>query len=163
MVGTARKRAPLPTLRFLLHKPTGFQSEHLPKLAHPHPDSTDTDDHAEEPEGNPPDHLVWYEPEAAEAAAELAFAGTEGDPIEAQREAADQQRCQRISPLVVSGRQADENSAEYEYQPGRHAHPIVRYKWSGMDRAINGRSRDLQTDRGKDKPKSERSTARIRR
>jgi hypothetical protein len=132
-------------------------SEHSPALADPHCDRQDIENNSEQAERGPSHQLARNEPEAIDAAAELAFAGAEGHPVEDQRKAADQERRQQVSKFGVLRRQADESSCKHEDQPERHPHQIFQCNWIRLERRINGGSRRHQAQHGNGNPQREPS------
>jgi hypothetical protein len=56
-------------------------------LADPHRDGAEIENNSADAENSPAEKLAKYKPDTNDAAAELAFAGSEGNPIEGQREA----------------------------------------------------------------------------
>src|SRR5665811_924743 len=83
--GFAERLIGSPALRFCR------RSEPAPTLADPHRDGADIENNREDAENSPANKLAGYEPDTHHAAAEPAFAGTEGNPIDGQRKAGDQQ------------------------------------------------------------------------
>src|ERR1019366_255023 len=113
-----RYQAETPLIDLFKFAEPALRSEPAATLADPHRDGADIENNREDAKNSPAKKLTGYESDTHHAAAEPAFAGTEGNPVDGQRKAGDQQRRQQVLPFPVSRWQGHENSGEDEHQPG---------------------------------------------